>query len=79
MQTTQKEYEDYLKAHIKKYVVSKFLGRGQYEKTWFFSLEEAQRHLKMLNSRDIDARAVIYGISNPPHTVLDVNILMENQ
>ena len=33
MQTTQKEYEDYLKAHIKKYVVSKFLGRGQYEKT----------------------------------------------
>lgn len=75
---SSQDYEDYLKEHIQKYVVSIFLGRGQYEKTWFFSLVEAQRHLKMLKERDNDTRAIIYGVSKPPHTTLPVNVTMEN-
>ena len=79
MQTTQKEYEDYLKAHIKAYCVSEFLGRGGYNKTYFKDLLTAQKLVKSLKKRDPLTQVGIYGISTPPHTVLKVNILMENE
>ena len=35
------EYDSYLVNHCKSYMVTEFLGRGQYEKTPFKSLEDA--------------------------------------
>ena len=72
------DYDNYLKKYIHKYVVTKFLGRGQYEKTWFFTLEEAQKFHRIMKEIDANARVAIYGISKPPHTILEVNVLMEN-
>ena len=49
---SSQDYDNYLKKYIHKYVVTKFLGRGQYEKTWFFSLEEAQRFHRIMKKID---------------------------
>ena len=35
------EYDSYLVDHVKSYMVTEFLGRGQYQKTPFKSLEDA--------------------------------------
>ena len=42
---SSQDYEDYLKAHIKAYCVSEFLGRGKYNTTYFKHLSTANKDL----------------------------------
>ena len=73
------DYDNYLKLHIKKYCVSTRLGIGRYDKNFFKNFDDAKSYLNILKKEDADTRSLIYGISNPPHTVLDVNVVMDLQ
>tara|TARA_A100001201_G_C4057353_1_gene191596 strand:- start:752 stop:1018 length:267 start_codon:yes stop_codon:yes gene_type:complete len=75
---TSQDYEDYLKAHIKAYCVSEFLGRGKYNKMYFKDLSTAQNVVQSLKKRDPLNQSIIYGISRPPHTTLPVNVTIED-
>ena len=73
------DYDNYLKLHIKKYCVSTRLGIGNYDKNFFKNLDDAKSFLDELKKKDENTSSLIYGISNPPHTVLDVNVVMDLQ
>jgi hypothetical protein len=62
------DYDDYLKSHVESYMVTEFLGRGQYNKVAFTSLEDAKRHQDQIKSNKPNARIIVYGLSKPPHT-----------
>jgi len=74
---SSEDYDNYLKQHITKYCVSTRLGRGLYAKEFFQTFDDAKNYLTELQTADQFTRSMIYGISNPPHTVLDVNVTME--
>jgi len=77
---TQEDYDNYLKQHITEYCVSTRtpnVRRGIYQKEFFKNFEDAQNYYKQLQTSNPNTRSLIYGISKPPHTVLDVNVVME--
>jgi hypothetical protein len=68
------EYDSYLVDHVKSYMVTEFLGRGQYQKTPFKSLEDASSYKsKRLADKPL-ARVIVYGLSKPPHTIIPISI-----
>ena len=77
--TSKEEYDNYIKSYITKYCVSTRVGIGKYDKTFFKNFDDPKSYLNILKKEDADTRSLIYGISNPPHTVLDVNVVMELQ
>ena len=76
---TSNDYDVYLKKYITKYCVSTRIGIGRYNKNFFNDLDDAKLFLNGLKKEDADTPSLIYGISNPPHTVLDVNVVMDLQ
>tara|TARA_B100001093_G_C26844831_1_gene1022270 strand:- start:2278 stop:2514 length:237 start_codon:yes stop_codon:yes gene_type:complete len=68
------EYDDYLKKYIKYYIVTIFKGRGRYTKYTFDTLQQAIQYRDLLKS--INARAIIYGLSQPPHSNETISIAM---
>ena len=68
------EYDNYLISYVQSYTVTKFVGRGKYEKTHFLSIEEAKRYERILKEIEPDARIMLYGICKPPHTNLIVSV-----
>ena len=74
---TSEDYDNYLKQHITKYCVSTKIWRGLYAKEFFKTLEDAQNYLTELQTANENTRSMIYGISKPPHTIMDVNVVME--
>ena len=77
--TSKEEYDNYIKSYITKYCVSTRVGIGKYDKTFFKNLDDAKSFLDELKKKDENTSSLIYGISNPPHTVLDVNVVMDLQ
>jgi len=73
---SSQQYENYLKNYIHRYIVTTFKGRGRYDKEYFENMECAKKFKDF--QINMGERAVVYGISKPPHTVLEVNVLMEN-
>ena len=71
------EYDNYLRQHVKHYIVSVFKGRGKYAKVAFENLNDAVDYRNNLKSGNPNAKCVVYGISRPPHTILYVSIAME--
>ena len=71
------EYDNYLRQHVNHYIVSVFKGRGRYAKVAFENLNDAVDYRNNLKSGNPNAKCVVYGISQPPHTILNVSIAME--
>lgn len=71
------EYDNYLRQYVNHYIVSIFKGRGKYAKVAFENLNDAVDYRDNLKSANPNAKCVVYGISQPPHTVLNVSIAME--
>ena len=71
------EYDNYLRQYVNHYIVSIFKGRGKYAKVAFENLNDAVDYRDNLKSSNPNAKCVVYGISQPPHTVLNVSIAME--
>ena len=68
------EYDSFLVDHVKSYMVTEFLGRGQYQKTPFKSLEDATSYKsKRLADKPL-ARVIVYGLSKPPHAIKSISI-----
>ena len=74
--TNSTQYDDYLKSHVQSYVVTKSLGLGKYQKTPFSTLAEAISYKKLINSKQVNSRVIVYGLSKPPHTDLTITIAM---
>lgn len=74
---SSEDYDNYLRQHITEYCVSTRIGRGLYEKEFFKTLEDAKNYLTELQTANQNTRSMIYGISKPPHTIMDVNVTME--
>ena len=43
------------------------------------NLDDAKSYLDQLKKEDANTPSLIYGISNPPHTTLTVNVVMDLQ
>jgi len=71
------EYDEYLEGFIESYCVTKFLGRGQYAKDYFTTIEEARLFVEELNKKEANPRVVIYGLSRPPHATELVSIAVK--
>jgi hypothetical protein len=68
------EYDNYLISYVNSYMVTEFLGRGQYQKKYYDTLAEAISYQSLIKSKKPNARILIYGISNPPHSIQPVTI-----
>lgn len=68
------EYDDYLKKYIKYYIVTIFKGRGRYGKVAFDTLEDAIKYRDLVTSKN--SRALVYGLSQPPHSIETVSVAM---
>ena len=73
--TNSNEYDNYLRTHVKHYIVTTFKGRGKYEKVAFDILEDAIQYRDLIKSKN--ETALVYGLSQPPHTIQTVSIAME--
>ena len=71
------EYDNYIRSHVKHYIVSIFKGRGKYAKVAFEDMCDAIDYRNNLKSTNPLARCLVYGISKPPHSLQDVSIVME--
>tara|TARA_R100001377_G_scaffold44454_1_gene25358 strand:- start:376 stop:615 length:240 start_codon:yes stop_codon:yes gene_type:complete len=72
--TNSTEYDSYLVSHVKSYMVTEFLGRGQYERTPFNTLEDARAYEYNVQAHKPNARIIVYGLSKPPHAIKTVSI-----
>ena len=70
------QYDEYLQSHVKYFIVTIFKGQGKYGKVAFDSLNDAVTYRDNLKSANPTARAIVYGISQPPHTTQQVTIAM---
>jgi len=70
------EYDNYLISHVKSYMVTQSLGRGQYDKKPFSTLAEAISYQSLVKSQKPTARILIYGLSMPPHAIKPITIAM---
>lgn len=71
------EYDNYLRQYVNHYIVTIFKGRGKYGKVAFENLSDAVEYRDNIKSANPNAKCVVYGIAQPPHTVLNVSIAME--
>jgi hypothetical protein len=74
--TNSTQYDEYLRSHVKHYIVTIFKGRGKYGKVAFDSLADAIEYRNSLKSANPLCRCIVYGISQPPHTIMSVTIEM---
>ena len=74
--TNSDDYDNYLRSHVKHYVVTIFKGRGKYGKVAFDSLADAVEYRNNLKSANPLCRCIVYGISQPPHTIQAISIEM---
>lgn len=70
------DYEDYLREHVKHYVVTIFKGRGKYGKVAFENLKDAVTYRNDLKTANPMARCIVYGISQPPNSFSQITIDM---
>lgn len=68
------EYDAYLVRHSVGYMVTQFLGRGQYNKTKFSSIDEANQYVVDIKKDNPNARVMVYGLSMPPHATKPISI-----
>tara|TARA_R100000231_G_scaffold34477_1_gene30481 strand:+ start:184 stop:426 length:243 start_codon:yes stop_codon:yes gene_type:complete len=69
-------YEDYLREHVKHYVVTIFKGRGKYGKVAFENLKDAVTYRNDLKTANPMAKCIVYGISQPPGSFSQITIDM---
>ena len=70
------DYENYLREHVKHYVVTIFKGRGKYGKVAFENLKDAVTYKNDLKTANPMARCLVYGISQPPGSFSQITIDM---
>lgn len=70
------DYENYLREHVKHYVVTIFKGRGKYGKVAFENLKDAVTYRNDLKTANPMARCMVYGISQPPGSFSQITIDM---
>ena len=69
-------YEEYLRDHIQEYVVTEFLGRGKYKKT-YFNLNEGYKAQQFADGiRQQGGRCMLYGVSLPPDRKLEISVTL---
>ena len=78
MTPQEKAYNQYLEDNITHYLVSEFLGRGQYRKTKFTSFNKAKCFYFTLKEDNPICQCALYGISEPKDKLYPINVLMEN-
>tara|TARA_Y100000114_G_scaffold120985_1_gene116057 strand:- start:915 stop:1157 length:243 start_codon:yes stop_codon:yes gene_type:complete len=71
------DYENYLREHVKHYVVTIFKGRGKYGKVAFENLKDAVTYRNDLKTANPLARCIVYGISQPPCSFSQITIDMK--
>jgi hypothetical protein len=71
------DYDNYLRTHVKYYIVTTFKGRGKYSKVSFDILEDAVKYRNLVKSQNSNSKTLVYGLSQPPHTIQTVSIAME--
>jgi hypothetical protein len=74
--TNSTEYDNYLRQHVNHYIVTIFKGRGKYAKIAFENISDAVDYRNNLKSANPLSRCIIYGISQPPHSLETVSIDM---
>ena len=70
------DYENYLREHVKHYVVTIFKGRGKYGKVAFENLKDAVTYRNDLKTANPMAKCIVYGISQPPGSFSQITIDM---
>ena len=70
------DYENYLREHVKHYVVTIFKGRGKYGKVAFENLKDAVTYRNNLKTANPMARCMVYGISQPPGSFSQITVDM---
>ena len=70
------DYENYLREHVKHYVVTIFKGRGKYGKVAVENLKDAVTYRNDLKTANPMARCIVYGISQPPNSFSQITIDM---
>ena len=70
------DYENYLREHVKHYVVTIFKGRGKYGNVAFENLKDAVTYKNDLKTANPMARCLVYGISQPPGSFSQITIDM---
>tara|TARA_R110002020_G_scaffold438359_1_gene648800 strand:- start:300 stop:536 length:237 start_codon:yes stop_codon:yes gene_type:complete len=78
MQQEEINYNQYLIDNITHYLVTTFLGRGQYSKIEFQSLDKAKSYFKELKQNNPCSKSVLYGISQPKEKSYPINVMMES-
>jgi hypothetical protein len=68
------EYDAYLVRHSVGYMVTQFLGRGQYNKTEFDTIDQANQFVSKVKESNPNARVMVYGLSMPPHATKPISI-----
>ena len=71
------DYENYLREHVKHYVVTIFKGRGKYGKVAFENLKDAVTYRNDLKTANPMARCIVYGISQPPNCISQITVDMK--
>ena len=77
MQQEEINYNQYLIDNITHYLVTTFLGRGQYAKVEFQSFDKAKSYYLDLKQKNPCTKTVVYGISQPKEKSYPVNVMME--
>ena len=77
MQQEEINYNQYLKDNITHYLVTTFLGRGQYAKIEFQSFDKAKSYYLDLKKNNPCTKTVVYGISQPKEKSYSINVMME--
>jgi len=75
---SSQDYDNYLRQYIVKYSVTTKIAQGKYSTKFFPEYKGAKSYLGQLQKKDHLTQSIIYGISRPPHTILSVNVTMEN-
>ena len=71
------QYNQYLIDNITHYLVTEFVGRGQYKKTKFDTFDNAKDFYQSLKLDNPITKTVIYGISEPIEKPYPINVMME--
>ena len=77
MQQEEINYNQYLIDNITHYIVTTFLGRGQYAKIEFQSFDKAKSYYLDLKKNNPSTKTVVYGISEPKEKPYAINVFME--
>ena len=76
MTNEEMQYNQYLIDNITHYLVTEFLGRGQYKKTEFDTLNNAKEFYLSLKSDNPCTKTVVYGISEPKEKPYPINVMI---